>query len=256
MNRKMINVNSDTYEKILKQKHGQSFDSILSDWAEQSKYDLDNVDIQNAIYGGDLTIDNMCDYNIEMNMPSGTFNEMLSKEIYEMLYKNDSDLFMENHRKAELILYHNRHTISKFVFTMMQGFISHYFNVIAAPSMKKERRNDYKTYLLYSEKANLYKIGRATSVQCRLDQINSTAPIDAVIVCVIDLDIERELHREFKHLREEKGEWFSLLKKDVDYICDIKIRVAELLEKYSKDNGMRYKEVYQAIKKELLKDNK
>ena len=78
-----------------------------------------------------------------------------------------------------------------------------------------QEENNTKTYLL-TDNTGLYKIGRSEDPYKRLSQL-SCGSTSAKIYCVINSNIETELHRKFKAKRV-KGEWFNLNESDLDYI--------------------------------------
>lgn len=65
-----------------------------------------------------------------------------------------------------------------------------------------------KTYFIYSSSTGLIKIGKSSSPERRLKHLTTGAGVDLELLCVINKDIESELHQKFEASRIY-GEWFS-----------------------------------------------
>lgn len=80
-------------------------------------------------------------------------------------------------------------------------------------------------YLIFLEKTNSYKIGRAINIESRLETfgVKFPEPIITIHTYFSDdyIEEEKRLHSIFKNKRVT-GEWFNLEKEDVEYICSIK----------------------------------
>jgi hypothetical protein len=77
-----------------------------------------------------------------------------------------------------------------------------------------------KTYLMYNRYTWKYKIGVSTNVKNRLSGVN-TKNTGTVLICVIDMDIENFLHRNYLKKRVNIGtekEWFDLTQENVEWI--------------------------------------
>ena len=73
-----------------------------------------------------------------------------------------------------------------------------------------------QTYLMRNDK--LYKIGKSIDVGRRLKTFKTSNPkIELMMTCDEGKVKERELHRMFKH-RKNEGEWFALSSSDLE-IC-------------------------------------
>jgi len=77
--------------------------------------------------------------------------------------------------------------------------------------------NKNKTYLMKDNHNNLYKIGYSKTPKIREKTLQSEKP-SIKMVKVWDCDIEKNLHDKYKDFRV-RGEWFSLSKIQVQYIC-------------------------------------
>ncbi len=80
-------------------------------------------------------------------------------------------------------------------------------------------------YLIFLEKTNSYKIGRAINLESRLETFGVKFPEPIITIHTYFshdyIEEEKRLHSIFKSKRIT-GEWFSLEKEDVEYICSIK----------------------------------
>jgi len=121
-----------------------------------------------------------------------------------------------------------------------QGIINYLFAVIAEASLVVEdevqdgmeetiklveRKNDYKyhTYFILCETTNLLKIGKSVDVKHRFISLQSSSPMNMVLLHQVNEDREAEFHERFQHLRKH-GEWFY-------YTSDIKNFIEELKAK-------------------------
>ena len=73
-----------------------------------------------------------------------------------------------------------------------------------------------KTYIMYDRNSERYKIGRSKHPEKRYKSLKSSNP-DIQMVHVIDADIEKELHLQYKDKRVT-GEWFKLDDLDIQKI--------------------------------------
>lgn len=81
------------------------------------------------------------------------------------------------------------------------------------PKQKKSQ----KTYLLKDCNTNLYKIGKSVNPLNREKTLQAEKPTYKLLKVWND-NIEKELHEVYKNQRV-RGEWFSLNKTQVKYIC-------------------------------------
>lgn len=88
----------------------------------------------------------------------------------------------------------------------------------------KEKKRQYKTYILRDKAANIYKIGRAVNIDKRIKSL-SIANINLAKVMVINKDIEVYLHTAYKS-KQIESEWFNLSKEDLE---DIKNKYSDYL---------------------------
>jgi hypothetical protein len=78
-----------------------------------------------------------------------------------------------------------------------------------------------RTYLIKNKSDNLTKIGASGAVHKRLKSLSRKLGNDLMLVAYCNVNIERLLHKEFKH-KQVLGEWFNLSDKET----------SELIEKY------------------------
>ena len=79
------------------------------------------------------------------------------------------------------------------------------------------RKRDIKTYLMKDSNTGMYKIGMSTNPKFREKTLQSEKPTISMVK-VWNEDIEKELHEIYKYQRV-RGEWFTLNKIQVRYIC-------------------------------------
>lgn len=73
-----------------------------------------------------------------------------------------------------------------------------------------------KTYIMYDQDTDWYKIGFSIEPHKRLISIKLEHP-NTILLAICEGNCEKELHHKFSSKRE-RGEWFSLTDKDVDSI--------------------------------------
>lgn len=86
------------------------------------------------------------------------------------------------------------------------------------------RRNDVsttRTYIMEAVGLGVVKIGKAVDVELRRDNLQSGCPVPLQIICIINRNMELELHKRFAH-QSTYGEWFN-------YSNDIREFVKEVL---------------------------
>lgn len=90
-------------------------------------------------------------------------------------------------------------------------------------SSKERKPTPGYVYLARAETGE-HKIGRSKNPKERIKVFDTKMPVDVEIVHVIKDDdyilAEEELQKEFREKRE-KGEWFDLNKRDIDFICSL-----------------------------------
>lgn len=85
------------------------------------------------------------------------------------------------------------------------------WTIIAVYGASRTTRNksyEIKTYIIRNNTNGLIKIGRSRDVEQRVRSLSTTAGSELEILCVIDENIENELHRKFSSYRTT-GEWFD-----------------------------------------------
>jgi len=99
-------------------------------------------------------------------------------------------------------------------------FVDYINRVSLIPYLKKTYW--FKTYFLRDRNTGMIKIGKATNVGRRIEQIKRLNPSTELIL-VLNRNVELDLHHEYKHKRDV-GEWFNLTEND---IINIKIKYHE-----------------------------
>lgn len=103
----------------------------------------------------------------------------------------------------------------------IEGLVNSMFNGTIVDEENKtedESPNAIKTYIMYSEDRDIYKIGRSRDLDKRLAQIR-TIDYSVRLIAFKYNDYENKLHREYHRYRTD-GEWFKLPK----YVLDSLIR--------------------------------
>jgi hypothetical protein len=85
---------------------------------------------------------------------------------------------------------------------------------------------EFKTYLMNDTMHKCIKIGRSTDCIKRCRNLRHNNP-SIELMFVIDIDIEKQLHKEYASKRMH-GEWFDLTEKDIN---NIKIRFKNKIDK-------------------------
>ena len=93
-----------------------------------------------------------------------------------------------------------------------EDLLSKEFLLNAFGALKTKKRS-FKTYILFDNAANLYKIGRATDVEKRLSTLAVANP-SLSLTLVINANVENSLHKEYANKRV-KSEWFKLSEEDI-----------------------------------------
>jgi len=96
-------------------------------------------------------------------------------------------------------------------------YTAFYFEDNDTSTQKKQKRGNYKTYVMIDLNSNLYKIGKAYNPQVREVTLQSEKPSVKLIMINDSADLESRLHLEFSKKRV-RGEWFSLDKSDLTKI--------------------------------------
>jgi hypothetical protein len=106
-----------------------------------------------------------------------------------------------------------------------------------------------KTYVI---KANeVYKIGKSKNVDKRIQSLKTALP-NLEIIHVIEYDVEKFLHKKFEN-QSVGGEWFTLSKKDLEYLCTTNFFThhAKTKAKLNSNTDLNYSFIYD--KKEFNK---
>jgi hypothetical protein len=77
--------------------------------------------------------------------------------------------------------------------------------------------NSVVTYFVQAEQVELIKIGRATSVQKRIDSLRCGSPVRLHLLGILKGDREAEMHQRFRRWRQH-GEWFKPAQELLDFI--------------------------------------
>lgn len=85
-------------------------------------------------------------------------------------------------------------------------------------SLLYKNTREYMTYII-SDNHGLFKIGRSSDIWKRISTLETANP-DIKLICVINKDIESELHGMFDTKRYH-GEWFKLSNEDLQQIFQI-----------------------------------
>lgn len=111
-------------------------------------------------------------------------------------------------------------------FSYERGSVNAWFNVTSdslenIDERKQERPSwlrstPYGTYLIFDKSAGLYKIGKSTNIDRRVNQIKSHNP-SVSLVWRSDIDHEQTLHEQYSSLRVFR-EWFKLSNVEVSQI--------------------------------------
>lgn len=103
-------------------------------------------------------------------------------------------------------------------------YANDYYKHMANEAKQKENRKEVipqKTYIMYDESTDLYKIGKSVDIQFREKTLAGQIPrIKTILYC--KSDIERTLHIKYSCNRV-RGEWFKLSSDDIlDIIKEFK----------------------------------
>lgn len=99
-------------------------------------------------------------------------------------------------------------------------FCFYFGSCCTSAGINKSNKNQ-KTYLVQNSTTGLYKIGRTVNeVKVRVAQFTGMSAGDNYIHGFVDRDIERELHKKYKHKRI-KGEWFNLDRNEANEILEL-----------------------------------
>lgn len=82
----------------------------------------------------------------------------------------------------------------------------------------KKQKKVFKTYLVKDNTTNLYKIGKATDPEKRVNALK-VANTNIVLYAVCENNVEYILHKEY-HDKQVTREWFRLSNLDVDTIIE------------------------------------
>jgi hypothetical protein len=77
---------------------------------------------------------------------------------------------------------------------------------------RKQKNSHKKTYIIGHSGGNEVKIGIATNPEKRLAQLSTACPYDLEILCLIDGDVEKDLHNSLYGYKT-RGEWFKIDRK-------------------------------------------
>ena len=87
-------------------------------------------------------------------------------------------------------------------------------------SSRKERDENYKTYLVLNQITKLYKIGKSVRVSERVNELSNSSGVSLKAIYVCDHDIEEMLHKKYAKFRKV-GEWFALPKSAVEEVVEV-----------------------------------